>query len=278
MDDAEVTRAVANALTVALAGPDTSTYAGQNSHYLLPALGTANGMTAALLTAAGMEPPDNALRHAAEVAHDQAVPDLDLGDSPLIDLAYLKPIGVCAHALTAWEATQELRPQVGLDEISGILVRTYAGAARLSATTPSTLLGRQFSIPWVVASALAGRDVDAPATDLVRRLAASTQVVHDPALDSAYPASRPAHLEIRSTSGARHAGFAEFHRGDRERPLTDEELERVDEDLLVKATGNAGAKDIHRALGGSDGTPWRQIVRITPGRTAAPTSGRREGA
>lgn len=265
LDDEKVGCAVANALTVGLAGPDSSTYAGDQSHYMLPALGTANGVTAARLAASGLCSPASSLNHFARVAHRHLVASNSpnpTSDRSLMTLAYFKPVGICAHALTSWETASQLGRSVASGDVASVTVRTYAAAARLASRAPTTRLGRQFSIPWAVASGLAGTEPELPSGGVVQSVAAVTSIEHDPALDLCYPATRPAYVTLFLRSGRRLEGFAELHRGDRERPLSEAEQVGVDARLLDMADDPGRAQATFEALAAEGTTRLREITRL----------------
>lgn len=249
-EESIITRAVANALTLGLVGPDGSTFAGQSSHYLLPAIGTSNGVIAAELTLAGVQPPNDSLAHFAAVAHSHPSGDSPLSNEAgsLMDFAYFKPVGLCAHALTSWEAALNLAPLVKLDDVSTVTVRTYFAASRLLNQVPTNLLARQFSIPWAVASGLATEHPLNAGNEYVARLAKVVRVDHDPALDALYPASRPAFVSVNLKNGKSIDGFAEFHRGDRERPLDEESHGNVNMQLLGLAVDQTNARKAYAVL------------------------------
>ena len=270
LDDGQVLSAVASALTVALGGPNSSTYAGRDSHFLLPALGTANGVTTARLTAVGMQPPVAGLAHFAQITYGDILGSSstsDCGDAALVDHAYFKPIGVCAHALPSWESAVQLGNEIEPGDIAAISVRTYAAAAQLCDRQPANRLGRQFSIPWIVASGLAGTDPEADGGAEVRALAAITAVEHDATLDARYPAARPSYLTIRLHDGSRLERFAEFHSGDSERPFSEADYAAIDDRILSRAD------DVHRAirsynfLGRDGATPLREFAQAATGTT-----------
>lgn len=260
LDEETILAAVAIALTTALTGPDSSTYAGQSSHYVLPALGTSNGVTAARLAAVGVEAPDAALSHFHRVAYGGPPVLTELGPT-LMDLAYFKPIGVCAHALTAWEAARRLAGQVQPVDVAALEVRTYAAAAKLNVRQPDSSLARQFSIPWVVARALASVDAEDAATTEVHRLAGVTTLTHDERLDDGYPFARPAQLVVITRQGHQHVAEAEFHLGDREVPFTETQHEQVNSRLIGTAAARPDARDTYDALARPLDSPWRQVIR-----------------
>jgi 2-methylcitrate dehydratase PrpD len=268
LDDTKITEAVANALGLGLVGPDSSVYAGDDSHFLLPAIGAATGVTAARATAAGVTAPARALEHFSAVAHqDGAKPasiDPFSGES-MLRLAYLKSSGICAHALVAWELAKQLGSSVEVDHISGVLVETYAGAARLSGRAPATRLARQFSLPWAVASGLLGQHPDGAHSDAVRDLAGLVNVQHDPALDEGYPAGRPTHLTVQMRDGRVIRASGQFHLGDRERPLSHADAAAIDARLLGSTRDAATARAAYEGLGGDPGQALRSVTRALTG-------------
>jgi len=146
-----------------------------------------------------------------------------------------------------------------------ISVRTYAAAAQLCDRQPTNRLGRQFSIPWIVASGLAGADPEADGGAKVRALAAITAVEHDVTLDARYPAARPSYLTVCLYDGSRFERFAEFHSGDRERPFGEADFAAIDGRMLSRAD------DVRRAIRSYDfldrdgATPLREFAQTTIG-------------
>ena len=170
-------------------------------------------------------------------------------------------MGVCAHTLTGWTVARAMARDLPADEVATVTVDTYAGAALLAQRRPVSRLARQFSIPWVVACGLLGTDPgtpDAPADDRrarAARLAERVTVRHDPGLDQGYPAGRPAVVEVTTRSGARLTGRARFHHGDREDPMTADELAAVDAALLRTPGTPAGAAELLYGLTRAPGRP-----------------------
>ncbi|WP_433232988.1 MmgE/PrpD family protein [Micromonospora sp. CA-248260] len=282
-DTAGVTDTVNLALTVALAGPEADTRRGHAAHYLLPALGTANGLTVARLADAGFPATGPALPHLARTVHhggtDRPV-DGALGSRPLLPDAYFKPVGVCAHTLTGWTVARAMARDLTADEVATVTVDTYAGAALLAERRPVGRLARQFSIPWVVACGLVGTDPgapDGPADDRrarAARLAERVTVRHDPGLDQGYPAGRPAVVEVTTRSGARLTGRARFHHGDREDPMTADELAAVDAALLRTPGVPAGAAELLHGLTRAPGaTRLRDLTALVRGGAPNPNGG-----
>lgn len=293
LDPAGLVDAVNAALTVGLCGPDASTRDGQNSHYLLPALGTANGLTTAYLVRDGLRPPERALAHFGRLVHEgaptAASTDAALVARPLLLDAYFKPVGCCAHTLTSWTAARDLAAEITAEDVAEVEVVTYGGAAVLAERRPANRLARQFSIPWAVACGFVGADGADPVSDwldpadqrgrperserfeCVSRLAERVVVRHDPALDAGYPAGRPAVVRVWSRTGRRFSAEARFHPGDREVPLGPAELDAVNAGLLAAAGDPRGAADLLRQLAAASGTtPVRRITGLLRNGDPAP--------
>jgi 2-methylcitrate dehydratase PrpD len=282
-DTAGVTDTVNLALTVALAGPEADTRQGHPAHYLLPALGTANGLVVARLAAGGFPATAAALPHLGRTVHqgvaDRPV-DAALLSRPLLPDAYFKPVGVCAHALTGWTVARAMARDLPADEVATVTVDTYAGASLLAQRRPVGRLARQFSLPWVVACGLLGTDPGAPAGPAddrwtrAFRLAERVTVRHDPGLDPGYPAGRPAVVEVTTRSGARLSGRARFHHGDREDPMTADELAAVDAALLGTPGTPAGAAELLHGLTRAPGaTRLRDLTALVRGGAPNPNGG-----
>ncbi|SCG71861.1 MmgE/PrpD family protein [Micromonospora inositola] len=269
LDTAGLTDTVNLALTVALSGPDATTRSGRAAHHLLPAFGTANGLRTAYLVRDGFPATDPAAGHVIQTIHQgaptPAAVNAALDPRPLLPAAYFKPVGVCAHTLTSWTAVRALG--VPASEVAGVTVHTYAAAALLAHRRPANRLARQFSIPWVVACGLVGVDPGAAADDnrhaTVARLAERVTVRHDPRLDGGYPAGRPTVVEVDSRSGRRFTGEARFHPGDRETPLSPDELATIDVELIATPGAPEGSGELLARLASSpDVMPLRGLTRL----------------
>ncbi|MGC4806280.1 MmgE/PrpD family protein [Micromonospora sp. DT233] len=285
LDTAALTTAANLALTVALTGPEPSTRRGQPAHHLLPALGTAGGLSMAYLVRDGFPATDPAVAHFGRIAHQgppaPAAASAALTARPLLPEAYFKPVGVCAHALTSWTVARAVAREVPAADVAAVTVRTYAGAALLAERSPANRLARQFSIPWAVACGLLDLDPGAPSgrlpderRALAARLAERVTVRHDPGLDDGYPAGRPAVVEVTTRAGRRLDARARFHPGDREEPMTADESAAVDAELLREPAAPAGAAELLRRLTRATGaTPLRHLTSLARGGAADLTGG-----
>ena len=254
--------AIRTALSLAMTGPDSTTRDGGAAHFLLPARGTSNGVLAGLLQLRDRDAPINALEHFAELAHGRSeLSPCPPRETPLLLSAYVKPLGLCAHTLTSWTLADQARATGSAEAIDGVEVTTYAAAAILAGTSGTTMLARQFSVPWAVAFGLTGRHPSPADADLAT-LAAAVTVHHDPSLDKHYPAGRPATAVFRRGSKVVFSGTASFHPGDRELPMEANREAAVVGELLA----DAGRPDVYQLIKRiatvAGDTPIREFTRM----------------
>jgi len=216
-------------------------------------LGTSLGRAAV----AGLEPLDGSLeRHLAAVAaHSWSSAPVEVGDSwdhYEILQGYVKVHPTCAHLhgvndavadllAAAREAGSRLRPE----DVAEVQVRTFAAAAAFDSVADGELDAR-FSIPTSVAVALvhgvldeATLTADHVRSPAVLDLASRVRVVHDPALDAAYPDGRPAHVEVHRHDGPRLTAYADRPRGDADRALPHAQMRAKAFRLLIRSLGEA---------------------------------------
>jgi 2-methylcitrate dehydratase PrpD len=148
---------------------------------------------------------------------------------------YFKIFPACRHAHGAAEAACNLAAQgARLGNVESVRVCTYDLAASLLdryTDETSGIIACQFSIPYVVAAALADgalgveqfssqRIHDVRILDLARRV----KVVADPELTQLYPGVTPTRVEATLTDGGVVASRVDMPRGDPRTPLDDAEL------------------------------------------------------
>lgn len=157
----------------------------------------------------------------------------DLGDRFTVEEVYLKPYPACRHTHPAIEAGLGLYADgVRADRITSVDVATYDVARRVvgaTTTASSTYVAAQLSLPCALSLAvhdgahgpaqLARRSLDRPS---VHALAHRVRIRTDPALDAAYPATNPAHVEVLLDDGRRVARRVDIPLGDPRRPLDDD--------------------------------------------------------
>ena len=146
-------------------------------------------------------------------------------DAPLaIQQVTVKPFPCCGHTFAAIEAALRLRAD-GIDvaEIRSVEVRTYATAISVAGIRlPSTPLERRFSIPFVVARALAdGRIADdsfGTSTDAVDSVMPRIAMIVDNQFEAQFPDRRGAQLTV-ATSGKRYEATVPDRPGSPQNPL-----------------------------------------------------------
>lgn len=158
---------------------------------------------------------------------------------------YVKAHPTCAHLHGVNDAVEDIlrsgRPDGGrlnADDVREVEVRAFAAAAAFDAVADHELAAR-FSVPTSVAVALVTGRLDETTMDQetvcspdVRDLAARVRVVHDPALDTGYPAGRPARVRVVLTDGTKLVGQANRPRGDSDRGFSRGELRAKAQRLL----------------------------------------------
>jgi 2-methylcitrate dehydratase PrpD len=148
---------------------------------------------------------------------------------------YFKIFPACRHAHGAAEAACQLAAQgARLETVETVRVHTYELAASLLdryTDEASGIIACQFSIPYVVAAALADgalgvdqfsdeRIHDAQILDLARRV----KVVADADLTGLYPSITPTRVEATLTDGRVVTARVDMPRGDPRTPLDEAEL------------------------------------------------------
>ncbi len=231
--------------------------------------GAAQGLAAVAGLAAA---PGSLTRHLGSVAAAawDASPLMVDGAWPTHEVlgGYVKVHATCAHLHGVNDAVADLVAEgVRGADVDAVQVRAFAGAATFDAVADSELAAR-FSVPTTVAVALLdGRLDESTMTDErvrardVRDLAARVTVVHDPALDPAYPSGRPAHVTAQLRDGSQREASANRPRGDADRALTRDALREKASRLLVGRFGDAGRDVLEAVQGLGAGMPVADLTR-----------------
>ena len=157
-----------------------------------------------------------------------------LGADYEIEKNYFKPYPCCRWIHAPLESLLGILRKNALtaETVADIKVRTFGKAARLDQPKPPTAEDAQYSIPFVLATALlkgdfAPRDMDAErlADEAVLAQARKVRVIEDPVLDAGYPASITARVEVTTRSGAVHTRTNRSVKGNWDDPLSDEQLQ-----------------------------------------------------
>jgi len=167
----------------------------------------------------------------------------------------------CGHSFPAIDGALELQRRHGFraEQIASVRIGTYKPALDIACyARPATVNEAQFSIPYVVATALVHGSVrmaaytperlQEPAT---RALLERIHVAVDPELDAGFPGRRSARVEIVLRDGQRLTHLQPNRKGDPELPLTDADLEGK----LVEFAAPVIGADAARALAARLWTP-----------------------
>ncbi len=156
----------------------------------------------------------------------------------------VKPWPSCRHTHPAMDAAQDLRGQIkirgaDIDDVTMVHVRTYQAAIDVTdRISPRTDYQAKFSMQHCVAAALA-RDVvgfDAFGENARSELAplrARVSLIHDEALDEAYPRAWGGTVSLSLKDGARVDAVRAHAKGDPEAPLSATEFARKSRMLLA---------------------------------------------
>lgn len=191
------------------------------------------GLLAALLVARGYTGPERAIEGedgflAAYADEVRPAAMLDgLGRTWELLANYFKPYVACGHSFSAIEAALALRAD-GLDhdDVVGGRVDSYRAAAVLEDRKPATFQEGQFSLPYLVALSLVRGEVTIDsvrhglADAEVLRLAGVLEIREDPHMTDAFPALRPALVELQMRDGSARSARVDLPLGMPERPLS----------------------------------------------------------
>ena len=179
-------------------------------------------------------------------------------DAPLaIQQVTVKPFPCCGHAFAPIDAALRLRAAgVLFGDIDSIEVHTYATAITVAGIrSPRTPLERRFSIPFVVARALAdGRITDdsfnestGGVDDVIPRIALAV----DDHFDEEFPERRGARVVVTTTSGKRCETTVPDRPGSPENPLGREAIDAKFVDAVAPVLGRRADDALGRLRGGA---------------------------
>ncbi|MFB9733201.1 MmgE/PrpD family protein [Ornithinimicrobium kibberense] len=158
-----------------------------------------------------------------------------LGERWRILETYVKVHAACSFSHSPIDAALDLHdPTTPTADIVGVTVATHVFADRLDERRPSTPQGARFSIPWVVAAALARGRVGPNETEPgalqdpeLLGLAARVDVVEDTHATRQHLTDdtvRPARVSVRYADGTERVAERTVARGGPENPLSEEEV------------------------------------------------------
>ena len=222
---------------------------GAMSKQLHPAKAAHDGILSALLAERGftaatriLEGEKGFLRAMAQGGDPARLTEgLGGGTFRILGTAF-KASAACYHIHSSIDAALLLREKHRPDpkSIRSVTVRLYGAAHRLlEPVEPTTPYAAKFSVPYCVATALlhggAGPDAFTDARlkeKAVQTLLGKVRLVHDPALDAAYPEQWPAIVELETAAGT-DTIRVDIPRGDPKNPMSEM-------DLLAKFNALAG--------------------------------------
>ena len=278
---------IQSAIRIAGASPqafDAETiFAGRSAGHLALAAACQASVMAAYAAVAGFDAEEDVferhwLAHSAANFDSGAIPSSVDQNGSLKEYSvtggYVKIHPACAHLHGAIDAALTLAADERIDphEVEDVVVSTYAGAAVFDDPEPSNDLHARFSLPYVVAAALARGRLDE--TSLVEgairdggaaELAKRVRVLAAPEMDSGYPAGRPAKVEVHLVSGRTLRGEWSLPRGDGPQALLDPEVLSKPRRLLAGTVGEALADRLLAELatlaGGGSLAPLSAVLR-----------------
>lgn len=179
----------------------------------------------------------------------------DLGEDFQVSKQYYKPHAACMFTLTTIDcllAIKKEHPNLSVDDILGVTVKTYTNAAKLIDVHPKSEGRAKFSLPYVVACALLfGRvGIEEFSEEKIsdpRILAISRKVTLELAMD-AYPdrSSFQTTVEIQMKGGTIYSHREDFHWGcEPENPMTYEDVKNK---FVTIASGVISAKKIDKLI------------------------------
>jgi 2-methylcitrate dehydratase PrpD len=250
---------IGSAIRIAAAAPQAfdaeTVFRGRSASHLALASACQSAVMATYAALAGFDAEEDVLErhwlaHSAANFDPQAIlaslkPDGSWKDY-LITGGYIKIHPACAHLHGAIDAAVSLLDDERIDpnEVEDVVVETYAGAAAFDDPAPGDDLRARFSLPYVVASALAngrldeacipeGGISDSAAAGLAKRVRVSAT----PEMEGGYPAGRPARVEVHLLSGRKLRGGWFVPRGDGPEALLDPEVRSKPRRLLQASVG-----------------------------------------
>lgn len=252
--------------TMTLFPQDDTSYAGATIHHCFIGVGASNAIHAALAVAAGLTAAEGALTEFyLPLAGQQPEPTLltaGLDQTFEIRRGFFKIYPACGHIGSPVEALRQagLDPStLDPDRIQAVRIRAYRAAAMCAEPHPVNALAAKFSVPYCVAVYLrTGRlDLDSFTTEFltdpsVRLLAEKVELREDSSLTPAFPAGRPAQVEVVLKDGSVRTATIGIPRGNHGNPVPDDAIMAKAEGLLRRAGGLRRAVRLRQVLLGLD--------------------------
>lgn len=215
------------------------------------------GILAGELAATGFDGPDTIIEGKdgfARAFTDEydLEPFENLGDPFSVTENYLKPFPCCRHIHGPIEAIQTIRDEgVTASDVESIRVETYGAAAHHDKTAVENLLDTQMSIPYGVAVALVTGEAKLAQFEPsnaenpeISALIDKVEVVKTDEMESIYPKTRPAHVDVTLHSGERYEELVKYPLGAAEKPLSRDQIEEKFHDIASAALSEAERETI----------------------------------
>jgi 2-methylcitrate dehydratase PrpD len=188
-------------------------------------------------------------------------------EAPLaIEQVTVKPFPCCGHTFAPIDAALSLHAE-GVDarHVCEVEVHTYSTAIAVAGIrSPSTPLERRFSIPFVVARALAdGRIAETSftvSTDAVDRLIPRIAMCRDDVFDSQFPERRGARLVITAATGQRREITVPDRPGSPQNPLGPEAIDAKFLDGVTPILNGRAGDALLRLRGGASFTRGLPVI------------------
>lgn len=164
----------------------------------------------------------------------------DLGEEWTITQNYFKPYPSCRYTHAPLDALRGLDHELEPDEIERLVVETYANAAEMAHTTPTTLTSAKFSTPYVLARYLHSGNVTlehftpgAIAEEDVQTLADRVEVRVADEFETAFPDDWGARVTVEFRDGDTTSAERAYPSGDYREPIPDDTFAARIESVLA---------------------------------------------
>jgi len=156
-----------------------------------------------------------------------------LGKNYQILQVYFKPYPCCRALHPAVEASLEIskKHKVNPEDIKKIELHTYSVAARANNPEPRTPIEARYSLPYVVALALAEGRIGINHfseknihNEQLLNLSRKVRISVDPLLERLYDEKWPVSVEVFTKDGKKYFSRVDLAKGEPETPMTDDEL------------------------------------------------------
>ena len=185
-----------------------------------------------------------------------------MGQEWTIQRMTVKAHACCGHNFASLDGIQTITAENGLaaEDIARIHAGVYRATAEICGNPdPKTAAEARFSLPYcagvmVLRGAVTPADFsdDALVDPAVRQIAAKVQIEIDPEAEAAFPALRPATVQVQTRDGRTFQHHQFTRKGDPDAALTDAEIAAKFHALADPVIGRDGGLALVAAIGGID--------------------------